>query len=183
MDALIFSLLYQLSPAQKYLFVMIMWRVWKRRNLKLWQQQNETILHVVDRAKNLLDDWRAAQGVRSNIVIVSSIHQSDSSSSHGVEWTKLTCGRYKCNIDASFSSSLNMVGISICLRDDLGEFVLSKTGCFFPLCDVDVGEVVSLHMALKWLADLQYDNVDFDLNSKPVVDRFKSNVEDSNELG
>jgi len=119
MDDLIFSL-DQLSPAQKELFVTIMLSLWKCKNLKLWQQQNKTIPQVVGRAKNLLDDWRVAQGVISNKVIVSSTHQSDSSNCHGVEWKKPAYGRYKCNIVVSFSFSLNMVGISICLRHDLG---------------------------------------------------------------
>ena len=44
MDALIFSLLNQLPSMQKELFVMIMWSLWKRRNLKLWQHQNETCM-------------------------------------------------------------------------------------------------------------------------------------------
>jgi len=30
-----------------------MWSLWKRRNLKLWQQQNETCLQVVERARHL----------------------------------------------------------------------------------------------------------------------------------
>jgi len=60
---------------------------------------------------------------------------------------------------------------------------MAKTYCFFPLCDVDVGEVVRLHMALQWLAALHYDHVDFVLDFKSVVDRFNSNIEDSSELG
>jgi hypothetical protein len=44
MDALIFTLLDQLPLVQRELFVTIMWSMWKRRNLKLWQQQNETIM-------------------------------------------------------------------------------------------------------------------------------------------
>lgn len=65
MDALIFTLLDQLSLVQKELFVTIMWSLWKRRNLKLWQQQNETILQVVERVKHLLDEWRTTQIIRS----------------------------------------------------------------------------------------------------------------------
>jgi len=56
MDALIFSLLEQLPYTQKELFVTIMWSLWKRGNLKLWQQQNETCIQVVERAHHLLDD-------------------------------------------------------------------------------------------------------------------------------
>jgi hypothetical protein len=100
-----------------------------------------------------------------------------------VEWTKLTYGMYKCNIDASFSPSLNMVGIGICLRDDLGEFVLAKKYCFSPTCDVDVGEAVGLYTMLKWMEDFHYDNVDFALDSKTFVDHFTSNIKDNSELG
>lgn len=68
--------------------------------------------------------------------------QHGSTSRDEAKWTKSTIGRYKCNIDASFSSSLNMVGLGMCIRNDVGEFVLAKTVWFAPLCDVDVEEVV-----------------------------------------
>jgi len=119
-----------------------MWSLWKRRNLKLCQQQNETSLQVVEHARHLLDDWRAAQGVRSHRAIDFSTHPSRSRSGHVIKWTKPTYGKYKCNIDASFSSSLNMVGIGVCLCDDQGEFVMTKSKTFSPLFDVHVGEDV-----------------------------------------
>jgi hypothetical protein len=43
------------------------------------------------------------------------------------KWIKPSLGRYKCNIDASFSPSLNKVGMCICIRDEIGSFVLAKT--------------------------------------------------------
>ena len=160
-----------------------MWSLWKRMNLKLWQQQNETCLQVVEWARHLLDDWRTAQEVRSHKA--TNILAQLNSVIHGPvsKWTKPTYGRYKCNIEASFSDSLNMVGIGICIRDDQGDFVMAKTDCFSPLCDVDVGEVVGLHIALHWVSDLHYDNVEFVLDSKSVVQRFNSNLSDSSELG
>ncbi|XP_024626730.1 uncharacterized protein [Medicago truncatula] len=125
-----------------------MWSLWKRRNLKLWQQQNETCMHVVERARHLLDDWRTAQEVRSHKATNNPAQPNNVIHGHVIEWTKPTYGRYKCNIDASFSDSLNMVGIGICIRDDqAGEFVMAKTDCFSPLCDVDIREAVGFHTA------------------------------------
>ncbi|CAJ2662370.1 uncharacterized protein LOC123884591 isoform X3 [Trifolium pratense] len=49
-------------------------------------------------------------------------------------------GDSKCNIDASFASHLNRVGIGICICDELGQFVLSKRKLIALLCGVDVGE-------------------------------------------
>jgi len=182
-DALIFSLLDQLPSMHKELFVTIMWSLWKRRNLKLWQQQNETCMQVVERARHLLDDWRTAQEVRSHKATDNHAQPNSVIHGHVIEWTKLAYGRYKCNIDASFSDSLNMVGIGICIRDDQGEFVMAKTNCFSPLCDVDVGKAIGLHTTLQWVADLHYDHVDFVLDSKSVIERFNSNLVDSSELG
>jgi ribonuclease HI len=76
-----------------------------------------------------------------------------------------------------------MVGIDICLLDDQGDFVIVKTYCFSPLCEVDVREDVSLHTAFQWLVALHYDNVDFALDSKTVVDCVNSNLEHSSDLG
>jgi len=35
-------------------------------------------------------------------------------------------GRFKCNVDVSFSSTNNNVGIGMCIRDVEGCFVLAK---------------------------------------------------------
>ena len=47
-------------------------------------------------------------------------------------WHKPQQGRYKCNVDASFSSIRNRIGIDICLCDDEGAFVLAKTMSLSP---------------------------------------------------
>ena len=61
MDAVMFSLLQQLTICQSELFVKILWSLWKRRNLKLRQQKNETNMQVVERATYFLEDWKSAQ--------------------------------------------------------------------------------------------------------------------------
>lgn len=61
----------------------------------------------------------------------------------------------KCNIDVSFSSSLNKVGIALCIRDEDGSYVLAKPGWLLPFCSVEVGEALGLYNAVIWTADLQ----------------------------
>ncbi|RHN44999.1 hypothetical protein MtrunA17_Chr7g0225511 [Medicago truncatula] len=94
-------------------------------------------------------------------------------------WKKSANGRYKCNIDASFSTSLNRVRLGMCLRDDSGDFALAKKDWFDSLCDIDVVEVVGIRTTLEWVLDLQFDNVDFALDSKRVVDYVNSDIDDS----
>jgi len=118
-------------------------------------------MHVVERARHFLDDWRTAQEIRSHKATDN--HAQLNSVIHGyvIEWTKPAYDRYKYNIDASSSDSLNIVGIGVCICDDQREFVMAKTNCFSPLCDVDIDEAVGLHTTLQWVVDLHYDHVDF----------------------
>jgi len=57
----------------------------------------------------------------------------------------------------------------MCIRNDAGEFVRAKTDWVAPLCDVDLRETVGLHTALQWVSDLQFDNVDFALDSDDTL--------------
>jgi len=52
--------------------------------------------------------------------------------------------------------------------------------CILP---VDVGEALGLHLALQWLSDMQFDNVDFETDSKLTSDAFLSDRNDTSEFG
>jgi ribonuclease HI len=47
---------------------------------------------------------------------------------------------------------------------------LARTECFTPLLEVDTGEALGLLTALRWVKDLQLWNMDFEVDSKTVVD-------------
>jgi ribonuclease HI len=48
---------------------------------------------------------------------------------------------------------------------------------------VDVGEALGLHSALQWLSDMQFDNVDFETDSKLTSDAFLATRTDLSEFG
>jgi len=52
--------------------------------------------------------------------------------------SKSNVGRLKCNIDASFLKQ-TIVGIEICIRDKMSNFLLAKTEWFEPIWEVHVG--------------------------------------------
>lgn len=81
-------------------------------------------------------------------------------------------GRLKCNIDASFSEALNCVGFGFCIRNEFGEFIRARTMWSNPVCPSDVGEALGLSYAIRWVHELQLNNVDFELDAKTVVDYF-----------
>ncbi len=58
----------------------------------------------------------------------------------------------------------------MCIRDAEGVFVLARTEWFSPITDVDIGEAIRLLKAMEWVRDLHLWNMDFEVDSKTVVD-------------
>ncbi|CAJ2643989.1 unnamed protein product [Trifolium pratense] len=173
---LVFSILQVLTAEQCSLFSTVLWSLWQSRNNKLWRSQVETASVVFDRACTVLTNWQTAQ-----IAPKKGINGQQQPAA--AKWARPSLGRYKCNIDASFSSGLNRVGIGTCIRDDQGRFVVAKTEWFSPVCDVEMGEAQGLLQALKWVRDLQLEDVDFELDAQTVVTKFHSKKDDVSEFG
>ena len=87
-----------------------------------------------------------------------------------MKWTKPSPDRFKCNVGASFSQARNRVGIGVRTRDDECRYVLVKTEWMSPLLDVDLSEALGLLSAMYWVRGLQLGIVNFELDSKIVVD-------------
>lgn len=146
---------------------------------------------VVERARNMIiTDWQLANSLDvlastspTQHVMVAHMGASSSYQHNIIFWQPPTSGRYKCNIDAAFSSHHNHTGIGICIRDSEGSFVLAKTNTYPCIVSVDVGEALGLHSALQWLGDMQLDNVDFETDSKVTIDAFLSTRNDLSEFG
>ncbi|KEH18827.1 hypothetical protein MTR_8g028785 [Medicago truncatula] len=156
------------GTAVQYELVTIMWSIWKSRNNKLWQQVTESNGNIIERAKHLLEDWRNAnkkqqaqayQQGNAAAVMQPIIQQVTAGRIEENRWKKPRRGRLKCNVDASFSSSTNKVGV------------------------VDIGEALVLHHAIRWVHELQLQNVDFEVDSKRVADYFNQGNGDVTEFG
>jgi len=73
--------------------------------------------------------------------------------------------------------------VGVCIRDEDGCFVRAKTMWLTPLCSVDIGEVLGLHHAIRWVHELQLKNVDFEVDSKLAADYFNRGNGDITEFG
>jgi len=60
----------------------------------------------------------------------------------------------------------------MCIRDEENCCVLSKTMRFILLCSVDVEETLEFYHVIWWIQDLYLSNVDFEVESKSVIDYF-----------
>lgn len=99
----IFSILRQLDAHQKQVFG-AMWSLWKHRNNKFWNNATETVKTFVN------ESTPYSQVGRNNKV-----------------WNDTTRDPIQCNVDASFSNSLNKVSIRVCIMDDEEILVLANT--------------------------------------------------------
>jgi len=168
----------------------VFWSIWKHRNLIVWGNATETSATVAEHARNMVGDWQLAN---APAILASDAHQqhaltpeveTSTMTQHvASSWQHPLPGRYKCNINAAFSSHSNRTGIGICVRDSEGTFVLAKTVTYPFIVPVDVGEALGLHSAVQWLSEMQFDSVDFETDSKLTVDAFLSNRNDTSEFG
>lgn len=99
------------------------------------------------------------------------------------QWQLPAQGCCKCNIDTAFPEQFQQTGIGICLRDDSGTFFLARLLYFNSIYPVAVGESLGLFHALQWMHDMQFDNIDFELDSKITTDAFHSRRTDVTEFG
>lgn len=185
-EAAIFSLLQTLHNELQQRFAAVLWSLWKHRNNKLWQNENETAAQVIFRAQNLMEGWVSVNTTSTH----SSVSHGSRADQHrqsvqanACVWQKPQQGRFKCNIDAAFSSVWNRNGIGVCLRDDNGTYVLAQTRRFPTQLAVDVGEAMGLFHAIQWLTDMKFDNVDFVTDSKVTAEAFNSPRNDVMEFG
>jgi len=115
-------------------------------------------------------------------VSTKSAGSSSSAQQQHIRWQKPGRGRLKCNVDAAFSSSLNVIGVGMCVRDEAGQFVAAKTLRSSPICESGIGEVLGLSYAIQWVHELQLTNVDFEMDVKRVVDYYNKGSNDISEF-
>jgi len=186
----VFSLLEELSTELAQRLSTVIWSLWKHRNIRVWDNVTETSVVVVDRARNMITNWQLANAPDVLATSLQSQHataaNTKASTPHlhiRISWQPPISSRYKCNIDAAFSSQHNRTCIGICVRDSEGAFVLAQSITHPCTVSVDVGEALGLHFALQWMSDMQFDNVDFETDSKLTVDAFLATRNDLSEFG
>jgi len=63
----IFLLLQNLSNVQAKRLAMILWNLWKHYDLKVWEDVTDTCTVVIERVRDLLEDWELTNGLRAAV--------------------------------------------------------------------------------------------------------------------
>ena len=125
--------------------------------------------------------WNAQQAANT---LQHSVQPQNSPTGPAVpQWFPPSKGRFKCNNDTSFSEQFQRTGIGMCLRDDSGTFVLAKVMPFDQVYPITVGEALGLYHAIQWMQNMQFSNIDFELDSKITRDVFHSRMTNITKFG
>jgi len=85
----------------------------------VWNEVIDTQVYVEEIAKAMLHDWQDPRRICNTSC-------AQPQQEGNVKWNKHAGGRFKCNIDDSFSQLSNRVGIRVCIRDDTCTSVWQK---------------------------------------------------------
>lgn len=64
--------------------------------------------------------------------------------------------------------------VGICPRDDSSNFICAQTHWYTPITEVHIGEIMGLFLAIKWVRELGYKDVIFEMDTKMAVDALNS---------
>lgn len=118
-----FSMMCKLLDEDKLaLFIMVLWSLWCKRNLKCWENVDESAGQVLARAVDVLSYWRIARRA---------VQRGASPDQVLISWQPPPHGFMKCNIDAAIFDTSNHVGMGACMHDEIGQFVTAFTDRFF----------------------------------------------------
>jgi len=174
----IFLLLETLSAELNQRLVSLFWSLWKHRNLKVWDDVTEVGVVVVERAKNMVGDWQLANS--PSVADPTSSQQAQQPVGGGVHPPSTTM--YLPMFP--FGSGFRRVGTIVILMrlthlaSTEGIFVWAKVVSYPCRYSVDVGEALGLHSTLQWLSVMQFDNINFETDSKLTCDAFHTTRDD-----
>ncbi|GAU51145.1 hypothetical protein TSUD_411920 [Trifolium subterraneum] len=134
-------------------FAMTAWSLWWKRNVKLWEQQTESVDHVLARADYTLQTWMCAQNKQQRINSV--CH------SQVEHWQPHPTAFVKCNIDDAVFAPEQKATTGACLRNEKGEFITAFSCYTSVVLTPAEAEAWGLLQGLEWIATMGYNIVIF----------------------
>ncbi|XP_074346294.1 uncharacterized protein LOC141685071 [Apium graveolens] len=125
---------------------MLLWSIWKVRNMVVWQ---DTYLHVDEVVRTIhltLDQWIEAQEFFF-VPSVNGLHTMD-----GKElWTKPDQQTIKINLDAALFDADNSFGYGFNARDHTSRLIDARAVCQRGRTSAELAEAIAFKEALSWI--------------------------------
>jgi hypothetical protein len=135
-----------------FVFVMMLWCIWERKNEKVWEDAEKDVCYSVQLARDYLQQWRE---VRRRIVdpYMNSINKNDS-------WLPPSVEEVKCNVDAALFKENHCFGVGMCIRDYRGHFVKANTAWFDGVPTLMEAEAWGIKEAILLTSSMELNFVD-----------------------
>lgn len=157
----------------------VLWGIWFFRNKRVWENKVVTAtVAMAWSAKNIFD-WKEVKERRIKQGVVDANHVMQVPA----KWKKPDLGVLKLNVDAAVKLGDQSFSVGLVLRDHTGTLVHGKTSNKPMVTSVFEAEAVAVLEGLKWLLDLNQDNVVIESDSPLTVKALHSPLDNLWEVG
>lgn len=176
MDAILSGQLNNINPQAHHLALWILWRLWKSRNLLVFQQRNLSWSACLRLAKCDAEEWLSAQeyihnlnhqGINNNISLQRTLEATN--------WTKPPLGWIKCNYDGSFVNQRPSKAGWL-FRDDKGCYLGAAQATGGTTLSALECEFQALIMAMQHVWSKGYRKTIFEGDCKQLVEIMQGNT-------
>ncbi|XP_045791665.1 uncharacterized protein LOC123886388 [Trifolium pratense] len=131
---------------------MLLWSIWHNRNDKVWNDNVQMSSQIGRHAFDAWNDWY-------------SVHKLQ------YEFTTIpNPGWVKCNVDVAFVTGSGKTSMGLCFRNSNGQFMAGVTQCQQSVISTLEGEAWALLLAMKEANHRGFNRVQFESDSKVLVD-------------
>ncbi|GAU48559.1 hypothetical protein TSUD_182070 [Trifolium subterraneum] len=153
----------------------LFWCIWHNRNDKIWNDNIQLPSQVGRMVFAVWNEWFTVHQLRrQNIVPVEDPRP--------VRWEKPGVRWIKCNVDAAFVSGSSITSMGFCFRDTNGRFVAGLTQWQRTVYSIVEGEAWALLNAMKEAIHRGFERVQFESDSKLLVDAIHSRRSGNSEF-
>ncbi|XP_057774898.1 uncharacterized protein LOC130993880 [Salvia miltiorrhiza] len=131
---------------------MLLWQLWKERNVVVWKNSSPTPSLTVVRAVDNRKEWME---VRKRPLQFSALNAAAAAACVG--WHNVPYGSIVCYMDAAFFNDIHIWGIGMAVRDHVGDFIIGLSIKLPGSCRVEEGELIGIKEALSWIKNLSFD--------------------------
>ncbi|XP_062118986.1 uncharacterized protein LOC133832691 [Humulus lupulus] len=164
------------------LILVIMWRIWFRRNKKVHYDKMIDSDIVVSWGRDFLANYQRVDKPLDNSLTLGSSSSTLMGSSRSA-WVPPTRGIVKINVDAALDTPNGRCGLGMVARDSTGDVIVSAVWHIMGTFTPEIAEALALKYAANQCRLLGFQNVWFEFDCLNVVLKFNNQVPLASSLG
>ncbi|XP_033138416.1 uncharacterized protein LOC117129139 [Brassica rapa] len=143
--------------------IWILWRIWKSRNLLIFQHRGIYWESIIQQAQQDAREWRKYGIEDTNINITNDRRRSTNI------WKTPSQDWLKCNVDGTFSNQRNMSSAGWVIRDENGTFIGAGQALGNQAYNALESEMQALIMAMQYCWSHGYRKIQFESDYRKLI--------------